>query len=81
VIQRRKIATGSTSVLEDTVQVLSSTEDALGEILDSKVLMEAKLRRPANGIAADVTAVLAVFRDIVAGDEFTNTTSTQEWLK
>lgn len=80
VIQRRKIATGSTSVIEDTFQVVSSTEDAAGELLSSKVLFEAKVRRPVNGITADVTAALAIFRDIVAGDEFTATVNTQGWL-
>jgi hypothetical protein len=80
VIQRRKVATGATSVIEDTVQVLSSTEDSAGALLTSKVLFEAKVRRPVNGIAADVTAALAIFRDIIAGNEFTNTVSTQEWL-
>lgn len=80
VIERRKVATGATSVIEDTVQVLSSTEDAAGDLLSSKVLFEAKLRRPVDGIAADVTAALAIFRDIVASDEFTNTVNTQEWL-
>ena len=80
VIQRRKVATGSTSVIEDTVSVISSTEDAAGDLLSSKVLFEAKIRRPVDGIAGDVTAALAVFRDVVAGDEFTNTVSTQEWL-
>jgi len=80
VIEKRKVATGSTSVIEDTIQVISSTEDSAGELLTSKVLFEARIRRPVNGIAADVTAALAVFRDIIAGDEFTNTVSTQEWL-
>jgi hypothetical protein len=80
VIQRRKVATGSTSVIEDTVSVVSSTEDANGDLLTSKISFEAKLRHPVDGIAADVTAALAIFRDIIAGDEFTNTVSTQEWL-
>lgn len=80
VIQRRKVATGSTSVLEDVVQVISSTEDSAGDLLSSKILFEAKLRHPVNGITADVTAALAIFRDIIAGDEYTNTVSTQEWL-
>ena len=80
VLQKRKVATGSTSVLEDIVSVVSSTEDSAGELLQSKVLFEVKVRRPANGIAADVTAALAIIRDIIAGDEFTNTVSTQEWL-
>ena len=59
---------------------MSSTEDSAGEILSNKVLFEAKLRRPADGLAADVTAALAIFRDVIAGDEYTNTVSTQEWL-
>lgn len=80
VIQSRKLANGSTGVLEDVVKVVSSTEDAAGEILSSKVSFEMKLRRPADGISADVTAALAIIRDIIAGDEYTNTVSTQEWL-
>lgn len=81
VIQRRKIAASSNAVMEDTFQVIAATVDAAGVILTSKVLFEAKVRRPADGIAADVTAALAVFRDIVAGDEFTNVVNTQGWLK
>lgn len=80
VIQKRKLAVGNQEVLEDTVSVISSTEDALGNILESKVVFTATIRRPKSGIAADVTAALAIFRDIVAGDEFGNTVSTQEYL-
>jgi hypothetical protein len=80
VIQRRKVANGATSVIEDTCQVVSSTEDSEGVILSSKVLFEAKIRRPVNGIAGDVTAALAIFRDIVASDEFTATVNTQAWF-
>lgn len=80
VIQKRKVASGSTSVIEDTISVVSSTEDSVGELLASKVSFEVKVRRPLNGIAGDVTAALAIFRDVVAGDEFTNTVSTQEPL-
>jgi hypothetical protein len=80
VIQKRKIATGSGSVIEDTVSVISSTENAAGDLLASKVLFEAKVRRPLDGISSVVTAALAIYRDIIAGDEFTNTVSTQEWL-
>lgn len=81
VLQRRKVPNGNQSILEDTVSVLSSTEDAAGDNLQSRVLFTATVRRPLDGIAADVTAALAIFRDVVAGDEFANTVSTQEWLK
>jgi hypothetical protein len=80
VLQRRKVATGLTSVIEDTVSVLSGSEDAAGDILASLVLFTATVKRPVNGIAGDVTAALAIFRDVIAGDEFANTVTTQEWL-
>jgi len=81
VIQSRKVATGNTSVIEDRVQVISGTEDAANIPLASRVVYEAKLRRPVNGAAADVSAALAIFRDIVASDEFGTLTTTQKWLK
>lgn len=80
VLQKRRVPSGNQSVLEDVITVLSSTEDANGEALPSNVTFSVTLRHPKNGIAADVTAALAIFRDIVAGDEFANTVSTQEWL-
>lgn len=80
VIQRRRVPTGQTSVIEDTISVISSTEDASGELLASKVNISATIRRPVNGIASVVTAALAIFRDVIAGDEFSNTVDTQEWL-
>jgi hypothetical protein len=80
VLQKRKVPTGNQTVIEDTITVLSSTEDANGDLLPSKVTFSMVVRRPLDGIAADVTAALAIIRDIIAGDEFTNTVSTQEWL-
>lgn len=80
VLQKRKVPSGNQTVVEDTISVLSSTEDANGDLLDSRVMFTATVRRPISGIAADVTAALAVFRDVIAGDEFGNTVSTQEWL-
>lgn len=80
VLQKRRVPSGATSVIEDTISVLSSTEDAAGNLLVPKVMFSAVCRRPVDGIAADVTAALAIFRDVIAGDEFTNTVSTQEWL-
>jgi phage-related protein len=79
VIQRRVVPQGNQIVAESTLQVVSSTEDADGELLASRVLFEAKARTPITGIEADVDAALVVFRDIVASDEFTNFVKTQEW--
>lgn len=81
VLQKRKVPSGNQRIAEDTITVLSHTEDADGITLPERVTFTATVRRPINGDAADVTAMLAVFRDIVAGDEFANTVSTQEWLE
>lgn len=81
VLQKRRVPEGNNTVIEDTITVLSSTEDSNAEILPQKVLFTATIRRPISGIAADLTAALAIFRDVVAGDEFGNTVNTQEWLK
>jgi len=80
VLQKRKVPSGNQTVIEDTVTVLSATEDSDGAILPQRVSFSATVRRPKDGTAADVTAMLAVFRDIVAGDEFANMVDTQEYL-
>jgi hypothetical protein len=79
-LQKRKVPSGNEVVIEDTITVLSATEDADAAIMPSRVTFSCIIRRPLGGDAADVTAMLAVFRDIIAGDEFANTVSTQEWL-
>lgn len=80
VLQKRRVPSGNQKVLEDTVTVLDATEDDDGFVLAQKVSFSVVVRRPIDGQAADVTAALAVFRDIVAGDEFANTVDTQEFL-
>lgn len=80
VIEKRRVPDGNQTVGEYSFKVLESTEDAEGLTLSQKVTMESIVRYPVAGQAADIAAVLAVFRDIVAGDEFANSVSTQEWL-
>jgi hypothetical protein len=74
------VPAGNQEIVEDTITVLSSTEDSDGALLQQNVTFSVTVRRPKSGIAADVTAALAIIRDIVAGDEFANTVDTQEWL-
>lgn len=81
VLQKRRVPSGNQTVAEVEVSVLSGTEDAAGDQLSQRVMFSAKVRYPIAGIAADVTAALAIFRDVVAGDEFANSVTTQEWLK
>lgn len=81
VVQTRKVPTGDQTVAEVKVDVLSATTDANGLTLPSKCLFSVTHRMPILGDAADRTAMLAYFRDIIAGDEFGNSVVNQEWLK
>jgi hypothetical protein len=80
VLQKRKVPSGNQTVVEDTFTVLLATEDSNGDALPSRVAFTVTVRRPVDGISADVDAALAILRDIVAGDEFANVVATQEWL-
>jgi len=80
VIQTRRVPSGSQSVAESAFKVVYATEDADGNVLQSKVSFEGSVRYPIDGLQADIDAALAVFRDIVAGDEFGVTVNTQNWL-
>jgi hypothetical protein len=68
-------------VAEDSVNVLVATKDVANVVLPQKVSFSVTVRRPINGTAADVTAALATFRDVIAGDEFAATVNSQGWLK
>lgn len=81
VIQKRRTPQGNQNVAEVSVAVISATVDAADVPVVQKVTFTATVRYPINGDAADVTAMLAVFRDIVASDEFANSVNTQEWLE
>lgn len=80
VLQKRRVPAGNQVVAEDTISVLAATTDADSNILQQRIMFTATIRRPIDGQTSDVTAALAIFRDIVAGDEFANTVSTQEYL-
>jgi protein involved in ribonucleotide reduction len=80
VIEKRRVPEGNQTMVEYSAKVVSSTEDSAGEILSQKVSFELIARYPVNGLSTDVDAALVIFRDLVAGDELTNSVSTQEWL-
>jgi hypothetical protein len=80
VIEKRRVPEGNQTTIEYRAKVVSSIEDVDGVVLGQKVSFEACVTYPLAGIAADVTAALTIFRDIIAGDEFANSVSTQEWL-
>lgn len=80
VIEKRKVPEGRTTVSESSVKVVHATVDAEGLPIQDRVAFEAVVRIPVAGASADVTAALAIFRDIVAGDEFGTMVTTQKWL-
>lgn len=80
VIEKRRVPEGNQTMVEYSAKVVEATVDAAGAVLANKVSLEVIGRYPLNGDSADVTATLATFRDIVAGDEFANSLTTQEWL-
>lgn len=80
VIEKRRVPDAGQTIAEYSVKVVEATADAAGIILNQKVTFECVVRFPVLGQTAEVTAALAVFRDIIAGDEFANSVSTQEWL-
>lgn len=81
VVEKRKVASVSQQTSQYEFGILYGTEDSQGAVLDNRVGFKAVVTLPKEGVAADVTAALAIFRDIVAGDEFANSVSTLNFLK
>jgi hypothetical protein len=81
VIQKRKVPTTSSGISESHLMVVYGTEDAEAMPLNSKVVFDAGVRYPANGQSDDITAALAVFRDLVASDEFTAMVTSQAYVQ
>lgn len=81
VIQKRRVPAGNQTVAEVTVEALAATVDSNSVLVPQKIGMKASIRYPINGTYADVSSLLATFRDIVAGDEFAAAISSQNWLK
>jgi len=80
VIERRVVAEGKKTLAESQIKVVHATVDAEGLLLREKVAFEVNVKTPIAGQASDVTAALAIFRDLVASDEFGTTVTTQNWL-
>jgi hypothetical protein len=81
VIQKRKVPPPNGGTAESHLSVVYGTLDASGLPLASKVVFDAGVRFPADGQSDDITAALAVFRDLVASDEFTAMVSSQAYVQ
>lgn len=81
VLQKRRVPAGNKVMAETTVTVLSGTQDASNANIAQRVTFSATVAYPITGTYADVTAALAIFRDVVACDEFTTLVASQNPLK
>lgn len=79
-VQSRRVATGNQKVAESKIMLVKGVYDVNSEYLPQKVVFEATVKYPIAALLTDINAELAIFRDIVAGDEFGVTVSTQNWL-
>lgn len=80
VLQRRKAPTGEQTIAEDEVTVYYGTENSDGDLLSGRIMLSVKLRRPIDGIAADLDAAVVVLRDFVASDQLEGCLDSQSWL-
>lgn len=81
VIQKRKVPATVDASAQSSLDVIYGTLDPEGLVLQSKVGFSAVVRYPANGQVSDVTAALAVFRDLVASDQFTDMVNSQGYVQ
>lgn len=81
IIQRRKVPVDQDASGESKISVIRGTVDAAGVPLASKIAIDVSVRYPVKGLAADITAVLALAREVVASDEFAAMVTTQNWVK
>lgn len=80
VIETRKVPSGNQTMAEYKAKVVQATVDANSEVLQNKVSFEVVVRYPVDGNATDISEALGTFRDIIAGDEFAASVTTQKWL-
>lgn len=80
VLQKVKYAATVQSVAEDSIRVLFGTSDATGAPMSARNSIEVIVRRPVSGQSADMAGALALFREIISSDQFTNVVNSQDWL-
>lgn len=83
VISKRRAAVGNQTVSRYTADIVYGTEDVDGNVLPNKVVFSAVVSVPVlmDSAGTDLTDALAIFRDIVAGDEFANSVAKLDHLK
>jgi hypothetical protein len=81
VIQKRRVPVGGQHVAETTYSVIHAGVDADGAVLPSKVVMSVTVRYPVEITGTTISDVLTILKDMVAGDEFAASVTSQNFLK
>lgn len=81
VVQRRKVPIGNQISNEIYFTVSNATNDAAGLLMPQRVAFKAQVNYPLGAESAVITAALATFRDMVAGDEFGAMVTSMNWIK
>lgn len=81
VVQRRRVPQNSSGLAHNELNVSFGAVDGDGNPLDRKWFFGSTVRGPANGDTTDRDAALALFREIVASDEFAAMITTQNYIK
>jgi hypothetical protein len=81
VVQRRRVPQNSVGLAHNELNVSFGAVDSDGEPLDRKWFFGATVRGPANGDVTDQNSALALFREMVASDEFAAMISTQNYIQ
>lgn len=80
-IQSRRVAASPLASAHNRFQVVYGTVDSAGLPVSGRVAFDLDVRFPASGVAADQTAALAFFRELVASDEFAAAVTGQLYVK
>lgn len=86
VIERRTVPAGNQTMSEFAGIVSFGVDDSDGGVAPQRVSMEAKVRYPVLGVdssdlATQLAAVLVLFRDFVASDEFGASVTSSNWVE
>lgn len=81
VIQKRRVPAGNQTVAETVISVVQAGVDSGSAVLPSKVSMSVTIRYPVAITGTTVADVKTILRDIVAGDEFAASITSQNFLK
>jgi hypothetical protein len=70
VLVTRKAGNGPTGNIESVFQIAKGTNDVDGALVQSRAVVELRVKYPKHGTGTDVTAGLAIAQDVITSDEF-----------